>query len=285
MNARLGLLLVCAMLPLDPARGALSITGGSPTWQTFPTVPLVADWSTAFVDGYNGSVNTAAQLDAAVELLSAAGVNTALAVTQTRPPSQNNFARWNATNQNVQIRTGNISFTVLMATLQNDTGVNLSSLFVSYEFGGGVFITEQIPGWRTYFSLSGTPGSWQNIPALNTTVTGSYSAVIDLGYWSAGSALYLLWADDNAFTGSDGYYTLDNFSVTDRPVLSIAHPSLHEVELSWLEAATGYRLESSDRPEGGVWGPVTEPDEPSGGQHRVRTGAIWEARFYRLVRP
>ena len=225
MNARPGLLLVCVLLSLEPAGGAISITDGMAVFQPFGTVPVVADWSTAYGNGFNGSVNTDAELDAAVQLLSAVSINTPLAASATQPPSQYNFARWNQPGQYVQIRNGNIAYTALMATLQNDSGHHHFSMFVSYDFGGGLFIIEQVPGWRAYFSLSGAPGSWQNIPALNTTVPGRYSAAIDLGFWAAGSPLYLLWADDNSTSGSDGYYTLDNFFASVTAGLSIVEPA------------------------------------------------------------
>lgn len=225
MKARLSLLFACVFLPMITASGAISIGGGNPVWQTFTSQPPAGEWSTLAIDGAASTIGTEAQLDVAVQLLSAANINTPLAVTSTQPPSQNNFARWNAPGQYVQIRTGNISYTVLMATLQNDTGINLPYLLASYDFGGGAFITEQVPGWRAYFSQTGSPGSWQNIPALNTSLTGSYSAVIDLGLWTAGSTLYLLWADENSALGPDGYYTLDNLLLGTTAGVSIGEPA------------------------------------------------------------
>jgi Bacterial Ig domain len=227
MKACLSLLFACVFLPMVTARAAISIGGGIPIWQTFPTAPLVGEWSTLSVggEGGNASIRTPDQMDLEVQYLSAVDVNRPLATDPNIFPTQNNYARVNLPGQYAQMRIGNNAYTVLMATLNNDTPDNLASLSISFDFGGGLFIAEEIPGWRTYFSLTGQPFTWENIPALNTLVPGSYSAVIDLGFWVAGSPLYLLWVDDNSASGSDGYYTLDNLLLGTTNGVSIGEPA------------------------------------------------------------
>jgi hypothetical protein len=178
---------------------------------TFDAAPPVQEWSTQSFGGDNGGAGIvdAAALDAQVQLVSASTVNRALGTTFTLPPAQNNYARWNSAGKYLQSRIGNVEFTVTMLTLLNSAGTSWQTLEVSYDLGGGLFSQEQVPGFRVYFSLTGTPGSWQVVPALCSGSTGTVAGVIsfsEFGAWFPGAALFLLWADDNG-PGSDGYYS------------------------------------------------------------------------------
>jgi hypothetical protein len=106
-----------------------------------------------------------------------------------------------------------------MATLQNDAGSS-QGLTVSYRLRvenlPEATIGEEVPGLRAYFSLSGSPGSWQLIPSLSQGVPGLFVAELNVGWWAAGARLFLLWADDNAaatVTSSpeEGAYAFDDF--------------------------------------------------------------------------
>ena len=208
------LAVACACVSLArTVEAAISIGLGGSGLLTFDTAATTNGWTTQSIggEGDNGAIIDAATFDAQVAMLSASGINRALASTAILPPTQNNYARWNSAAANLQTRIGNNMFTVLMATLQNDTGVEVSALRVSCDVGGGGFIPEEVPGYRVYLSATGMPYSWQYIPELSTTVTGAFTATIQLGLpWAAGSLLYLFWADDNSAAGSDGYYTIDN---------------------------------------------------------------------------
>ncbi|HEU0010982.1 MAG TPA: hypothetical protein VFT34_14280 [Verrucomicrobiae bacterium] len=109
-----------------------------------------------------------------------------------------------------------------MATLQNDTGEDQSELAVSYDLRVAnqpwVTIAEEVPGLRAYFSLSGSPASWQLIPESTSGAPGPLWARLELGFWPAGAQLFLLWADDNSFANADntgteeGAYAIDDFN-------------------------------------------------------------------------
>jgi hypothetical protein len=102
-----------------------------------------------------------------------------------------------------------------MATLKNDSGKSQPWLTVVYDLRAitnQLTGTEPVPGHRAYFSLTGSPGSWQVIPALSVSVNGPAAAGLSMN-WPAGGTLYLLWADDNATTETDGAYAIDNFVI------------------------------------------------------------------------
>jgi hypothetical protein len=102
---------------------------------------------------------------------------------------------------------------VVMATLQNDTGAEATSLTVGFDLSRptGINGTEQVPGFRAYFSLTGDANTWQAVPGLTSDVAGALAATFSVGSWAPGAPLYLLWADDNA-TGTDYAYTIDNIT-------------------------------------------------------------------------
>lgn len=221
--------LSCLVL-LSRTEAAVSVgTNGSVKW-TFDTAPAATDWSTLSVGTGSSVITTPAQLDAAVELLSAASITNALPVSATYPPIEGALARWNSIRQLLESRPAGNSFTVLMATLRNDSGKSQPWLTVIYDL---VAVTNQlsgsepVPGHRVYFSRTGAAGSWQNIPALSVSVSGPAAAGFNLN-WPPGAKLYLLWADDNATTETDGAYTIDNFVVrtitVDGPSLEILSP-------------------------------------------------------------
>src|SRR5262245_23499298 len=169
---------------------------------TFDAAPPVQEWATQSFGGDSGGTGIldAATLDAQVQLVSAEMVSRALTTNSTLPPQQNNYARWNSSGRFLQSRIGNVEFTVLMATLLNNTGEPLGTIGVSYDLGGGLPSAEQVPGFRGYFSLTGAAGSWQVIPEFCTGTTGSVSTVVQITWpsqvtwWHPGSVLYLMWA-------------------------------------------------------------------------------------------
>jgi hypothetical protein len=195
---------------------------------TFDAQPTVADgWSTLGVGNNAATYTTDTALDAAVIAnTTAASVSTPVGSSTTVPPSKNAIARWNGTGHYLQSRPTTVDYTLLMATLQNDSGNTLSSVTVAYTYGvtvpAGLTIQEEIPGFRVFYSLTGEANSWTLIPELSGVGTaGNLSAVINpAGGWAPGTPLYLLWADDNAAASDaanapqEGGYTIDDFAVT-----------------------------------------------------------------------
>jgi len=219
--------------------GQISFTAVGTGVKTFDTVPTIADgWSTAFVGSGAGTITTSNQLYSAVQLVTAASVATALpATTTTLPPSPNTLARQNSALFRLQIRPTTTDYTMLMATLHNDSGADVSKITISYEMAAMVAAdstvaeSPELYGWKVFYSTSGAAGSWNIIPELSQPTTGTFtnnlSAVVNIaGLWNAGGTMYILWADDNgpssdAAPSREGGYTMDNFSVTS-PTIGVA---------------------------------------------------------------
>lgn len=218
-------LLVIATALTTTTFAAVSVGPSGTGLLTFDTLPSVGDWSTLAVGTSAGNITTGSQLDAAVQLLNASAITTPLGSSSTMPPSQQNIARWNSAGLFLQTKPTGVDYTVLMVTLVNNSGTDLTSLGVSYDlnatFPAGTTIQEDIPGHQVYFSLTGVAGSWQAVPQLSGGDSGFKSASITpTGPWSQGSQAFVLWADDNAppaanvTTGNiEGGYTIDNVQV------------------------------------------------------------------------
>src|SRR6185436_6251144 len=108
-------------LPATQVVAGISVGAfGSAKW-TFDAAPAATEWSTLSVGTGSGAVTTPAQLDAAVQLLAAGSITNVLPATATYPPAENSAARWNSNQQLLETRPAGNSFTVLMATLRNDS--------------------------------------------------------------------------------------------------------------------------------------------------------------------
>ena len=175
---------------------------------TFDTLPPASEWSTATLYGASIDIRTAPQLDVAVQTNVAAGIVQSLAESDLIPPPAMLPASWSSTGRYVQTRPAGDAYQVLMATLQNHTGSNLAQLEIAYDLGM-IFLSGEEVWPRLYFSLSGTPGSWQLVGA--TSNAGPIIFALDLGAWPSGASLYLLWADDNSSYSPDTAMTIDNF--------------------------------------------------------------------------
>ncbi|MEY2410223.1 MAG: hypothetical protein QOF48_2893 [Verrucomicrobiota bacterium] len=214
------------------ASGAISVGITGSATLTFDTPPAAAEWSTYSSGGDSSTVTTASQLDAGIQALSAASITNPLPVSPLYPPSEAAFARWNSNRQLLQTRPTANAFTVLMATLKNDSGRNQPILTFVYDRGAvteSLTGPEPVRGQRVYYSITGAPGTWQVIPELSIDSPGVAVVALNLMNWQAGKNLYLLWADDNSSTDTDGASTIDNFSVrtvtVDGPVLEIVGPA------------------------------------------------------------
>lgn len=199
----------------SPAGAAISVGPSGTDFLTFETAPAVTEWSTRTIAGGGSDIWNAEAMDAAVQLLSAATINNALQVTATYPPSTSTAgARWNSSGHFLQTRPAGVAAHVLMAALRNDTGTDIFSLAIAYDFDRLIPPPfEEPPGLRAYYSLTGQANSWSLIPELTTDLPGSLTATVDLGMIPCppDAYLYLLWADDNSESATDPAYTLDNF--------------------------------------------------------------------------
>ena len=183
----------------------------------FSTQPPVTDWSTRALEGAAGNLTTADQLDAAVQGVSASSVATALgADASADPPPAAGTATWSALGRYVQTRPTGVDATLLMCTLVNGLGLKAAGLNLSYDFTTNGPATEEVPGHRVYYSLTGQPGSWVVLPSLCSAAPGRLSTNLSLS-WPAGGTVYLLWADDNGSPSPDPACQIDNVSVTVMP--------------------------------------------------------------------
>ena len=218
--------------PLDRASAQFSVGPSGLPAQAFGAAPAVADVSTLSVPSGGGNaalITTGPQLDTAVQTNLATAVVTALVPNGTVPPASLGNAQWNSAGFYLQTRPTGNSFTLLMATLRNNTGSNVVSVVISYNLGAliaaGSAIGEEIPGHRAYFSQNGAAGTWVRIPEFDSATAasaGARSAILNLGNWAPSANLYLLWADDNGSSGAtgptqEGGYTIDDLAVTATP--------------------------------------------------------------------
>lgn len=222
------------LMTLMFVNGGLHAASVGPTGYTnaFNTaVPSPGDWSTESISGGSGDVTTAAELDAAVQSLTASGIATQISSDTGNPPAANALATWSSTGHYLQTRPTGVKMAVLIATLVNDTGTNADVLNLNYDFTVATSVTEEISGHRVYYSLTGAANSWQNVPALNSHSPGRVSTSVVLSSaWSAGAKLYLLWADDNGSGSPDDANQIDSFFLsayyTNFPLtISLASPA------------------------------------------------------------
>jgi hypothetical protein len=202
--------------------------------RTFNALPTVSEgWSGGMVGTTAGSFTSVAALDNHVMTnASVTLVSTALGSSSTLPPALSAQPRWNSAGLYLQSKPTANDYLLLMASLRNDTGSNITHVMVSYDWDQKAPnpVNENIPGHRAFYSLTGLPGSWTLIPEFSTFTTTStaqmLSAALSVTIWTNGASLYLLWADDNGPGGTtdpqEGAYSIDNFSVTSIPATTPA---------------------------------------------------------------
>jgi hypothetical protein len=238
-----------ALLSGAPQMSAqLSIGPAGTGVQTFTAQPTIASgWSTLSLAGGAGDYTTAGNLDNHVTTNTIfSAVNVALASSTTLPPSANAIARWNnaATGLYLQTRPTGNAYLLLLNTLTNNTGSNITHVKVEYDWDQKHPLpnVEEIPGHRAFYSLTGERNSWTLIPAFSTfTVNDTaqhLTATLPVTGWTNGARLYILWADDNGSAGTEtnslreGSYTIDNYQVTAVPATTPAiaqHPQPQSV--------------------------------------------------------
>ena len=216
------------------ARAQLSVTGagfGPQGFTTAASANVAAGWSTLSVVGGAGDLATAAAMDNdvnTVTLLSAATLITALPSVTGNPLAANNLAAYNSTLQAIQTCPTGRRYTVVLATLRNNSPNPITSFDLSYTLGNNNAAastpTEEIPGHSVYVSSTGLAGSWVRITALNSATAadvGSKSAAVPLpSTWAVGDLAYLLWTDDNGSPGrgatgnTEAGYTIDDLAIS-----------------------------------------------------------------------
>jgi hypothetical protein len=187
---------------------------------TFNVLPPASKWSTYSISGGGTTYSDVSGLTAGVRSIAAGTITSAL-VSQT-DYTQQGPARYNSSTQKIFTRpTGNAA-NLLMATLVNASGFDVTSLNVSYGLTIDTLTTEEIVGQQVYWSLSGEAASWTAVGLFSTA--GPVSCDLNLGRWTNGGTLYLLWADDNGNSVTDGAYALDNIVFT--PTLAVLGATL-----------------------------------------------------------
>ncbi len=243
-------LLLCFIVSLPVANTSAQVPLNE--LQTFDARPPATSWATAALGAGPSTYSTAAQLDAAVQNLTASSITRQLA-TALSSRDANSLVRWNSTLHDVQIRPANIAYQVLLATLVNNTGTNIASVTITYTLsastGSNTVIGEEVPGQMVFWSLTGASNSWTLIPELSTNapVAGTSKVMVgicNVGSWTNGSPLYLLWADDNAAANQDGSgteegaYIIDNFLAMPGGTIPPLGISIQPVSTNVLQCTT-----------------------------------------------
>src|SRR5688572_30738929 len=198
---------VCGVLSvaiglINSSHGQISVTSSGAGPLTFPARPTVLEgWSTIGVGDNAATITTVAQLQTAVQALNAANIVTRVGTSASDPSTANAIARFNEMRFRLQSKPTGVDFTVLMATLRNDTGLDVTSFDVSYlhavDPAGAETPTAALNGWYAYYSTTGAPGSWQPISAFTgINADGTLTATITFSSWAPGQSLYIIWADD-----------------------------------------------------------------------------------------
>ena len=208
-------ILALAAVPLLVVSAPAAVVGPAGYTNSFEVRPATNDWSTRYLAGAQGDVYDLTNL---VESL-AAGTNSVQLVdgSPADPPSARPNAFWTSgAGGYIGTRATANRANLLMATLVNNTGSNATRARFSYDLSIKAAAAEpDFPGLRAFYSLTGVPGSWVAIPEFSSPTPVAGTLVAEVAFpsvWSQGSALYLLWVDDNAnATGTDPAYALDSF--------------------------------------------------------------------------
>jgi hypothetical protein len=203
------------------AFAAISIPSAVPVTEPFgAAAPPVANWSTNVAAGFgtgSGEAIDLATMTTFINTQAASGINLAFPTTATNPPTnQNASARYNTNGQFIQTWPTTSTANVVLATLQNTSGTNITGLAVSYTSAeiAGTPAVEELPGHNIYWSPTGAAGSWTHV----FTQPGAGTANFNLGAINIANNqnFYVLWADDNAAAGNPGEvaYTIDSASFT-----------------------------------------------------------------------
>lgn len=184
----------------------------------FTSLPAAADWATLEIPGGAGDTY---DMDADVNAnISAAAFTQQLPSSTGTPPGATSTAVWSSNGRYLQTRPTQVRYITLMGKFWNNTITNAIQVRLSYAFtiAEGAVTEESGMGNKVYYSVSGEPGSWINLPALNTTSSTAGRTLVSTNIsvtWTNGGSLYVLWVDDNSNTGgaADPANQIDDFSL------------------------------------------------------------------------
>ena len=267
--------------------GAIVLGPGGVGPQTFDTLPSAQDWSTLGLAGSAADIHTLEEVHATIQQLNATSINQQLGSASSLPPTTNGIARWNTTGKFLQSRPTSTRATLLMARIQNACGTNATGLRIGFDFAVYEQLAGELPGFQVYYSLTGSAGTWQNVAALSgVNASGFLTTTVPLFTpWTNGTALFLLFADDNAENITDPAYTIDNFSVGAVVPGEPFQPSLAPaVAISWLsETSHVYQPQWAGVVPTNQWNALGPYRLGIQGTNFVYDAPTNDARFYRVT--
>src|SRR6185436_19355015 len=96
------------------------------------------------------------------------------------PPANAGAAQWSSEGYYLITRPTGVEGCAILAHLRNDSGQTRTSLNISYDLKSEIPVVEEVRGHLVYYSVSGTPNSWKQVPGIsNDGVTGPKSATLD----------------------------------------------------------------------------------------------------------
>lgn len=202
----------------DPVLTSVAVGPTGSATYTFDTAPGNLEFSTVtFAGGADGIADTAALFDAKVQTLDAATIIVPLAEAAGLPPGAVGQAQWSSEGRYLITRPTGTAGNVIMAHLRNKSGAVRPALDISYNLTVEIPVVEETPGHLVYYSFSGAPNSWIQIPGISGDgAAGLKTASIDFGAtpWDAEADLYILFADDNGSGSPDNANEIDNFKAS-----------------------------------------------------------------------
>ncbi len=215
------------------SHASISLTGGTVT-ETFTTQPPATSWSTVTLTGAGADITGNATADTRIQTLASGTISGQLGIGATAGTAALAATSLWYSNGFVGTPPTGTAGSVLLVTLTNNTGSTVPSLGITYDLGlqnGNVATPEaEFAGHRVYWSLTGLANSWTPISSTDATnannwgyrgtaggvtlQTQSFTLTAPVATWAAGTNAFVLWLDDNAASGFDGLYTLDNIAFT-----------------------------------------------------------------------
>ncbi len=215
------------------SHASISLTGGTVT-ETFTAQPPASSWSTFALTGAGGDITGNGTADTRIQTLTSGSISGQLGI-GAGGIANAGTSLWYSSGFVGTPPTATAG-SVLLVTLTNNTGATISSLNIDYGLtlnnANAATPEAEFAGHRIYWSLTGLANSW--VPITNdltlatnagnwgfrgtgvaadpAVVTAAQHPVAPFATWASGTNAYVLWLDDNALTGTDGLYSLDNIA-------------------------------------------------------------------------